>query len=67
MVRESKAMAEEEVWSDWNRVEKQNQVDWKKPKRRIHREEWEIRRDFTNNEAIWGRCAFDFDFEEERS
>ena len=33
------------------------------PKRGTKREEWEVRQDFTNNEAILGRCAFDFDEE----
>ena len=39
VVRECKAMAEKDLWSGWNQVEKRvhtvNQRDWKKPKRGI--------------------------------
>ena len=58
-------MAEEEPWSGWNRVEKQVQHidhgDWKKPNCGITGEERDVREDFTNNEAIFRRCAFDFE------
>ena len=44
VVRECKTVAEEELWSGWNQVEKQiqrnNQGDWKMPIRGIEREEW---------------------------
>ena len=49
-------MSEEERWSGWNCVEEQvqqiNQGELKKPKRGIKRQEWDVRQDSTNNEAI---------------
>ena len=59
-----------ELWSGWNRVEKQVQKidkgERKKPKLGNKRGEWEVRQDFTVNEAILGRCAFDFSAESRR-
>ena len=47
VVKECKAMAEEELWSGWNQIQKQvqhiNHRDWRKPKRGNKTEEWEIR------------------------
>ena len=61
VVREYKAMAEEELWSGWSQVKKQvhkiNHGDWSKPKCGIKRQEWKIRHDLTNNEAISGSRA----------
>ena len=25
--------------------------------------EWEVRQDFVNNETVWRKCSFDFDFD----
>ena len=65
VVKEWNAMAEEEPCSVWNQVQKQVHTNQpkeigEKPKRGINREDWEIRKDFTYNEAILGRCAYDF-------
>ena len=67
VVRECKAMAEEESSSAWNQVPPQarkiNQGDWKKATSGVKREEWKVRKDFANNEAVWGPCSCDFDEE----
>ena len=56
VVRDCKAPAEEEVWSGWYQVEKQiqiNQWDRKKPKRKIEREEWEVRQFLRTVKPFW--------------
>ena len=59
VMRECKAMAEEEPRSGWNQVQKQvqqiSQGDWRKPKLGIKREALEIRQDFTRNKALLQR------------
>ena len=37
-----------------------NHGDWKKPKRGVEGQEWEVRQHFANNEATMGRHSFDF-------
>ena len=32
--------------------------DWKKSKRGVKRDLWEVRQYFANNETNWGRCSF---------
>ena len=63
VVRECKAMADEEPRTGWNQVRRQvhkfNQGDMSKPKRGINREELEIRQDFPSTEAFLGRCSYD--------
>ena len=59
VVRECKAMAEEELWLGWNQGRvtgpKNNKGNWQKSKQGIKREGWEVR----HNDAILGRCSFD--------
>ena len=43
--------------------QKTNHGDWKKLKRGVKREECQVRPDFANNDAVLGRCSFDFDDE----
>ena len=66
MKSESKAMAEEESWSGWNQVK---ELPWNiNQTERIRNveskiEEWEVRQDVANNEAVSERCSSDFDDE----
>ena len=62
-VRERKTMAEEELWSGWNQVEKQVQKTTRRIRRNRNVEFKEKSRrsvKTTNNEAILERCLFDF-------
>ena len=61
VVRDCKAMAEEELWSGWNQVETQvrkHQGDWKKLTRGMKKRRVGVRQSFTNTDAPVGRCAF---------
>ena len=40
-----------------------NQGDWKTPKLGVKMEQWDVRQDLANNQAVLGRCCFDFDTE----
>ena len=64
------AMSEDLSWSEWKHVQKQvrkiNHRDWSTPNRGIKSEEWELRHDFANNEAILGTCSHDLNEEGHR-
>ena len=70
VVRECKAVAEEELRSGWNQFKKQDhKIDHgnrSKPSRGIKRKSWEIGQDFRNIEAILGRCSDDINDEGHR-
>ena len=63
LVRECKVMAKEEVWLESGRDAGPNKSTNGIGRSRnveLRRGEWVVRRDFTNNEAIWERCCFHY-------
>ena len=63
-VRDCEATAEEESWSGSESgfgtgLENQPK-DWKTLTRGVKIEEWKVRQDFANKEALLETCSFDF-------